>query len=104
MATARYRDRCRGVTGHGSRDRGRKTPASPEKGRPIPALEAGRVILALTDLDGASTHSEIDLPGYRLHPPKETQATLKRLGFRQLAHCVSLQGGDVRDVDLTDSH
>lgn len=104
MAAARYRDRCRGATGHGPRDRGRKTPASPEKGRPVQAVESGRVSLALADLDGASTHSEIDLPGYRLHPPKEPQVTLKRLGFRQLAHCVSLQGGDVRDFDLTDSH
>ena len=64
-----------------------------------------RVALALADLDDASKPSDLDLPGYRLHPLK---GELKgywsisvsgnwRVTFR-------IEGGDVYDVDLTDYH
>ena len=66
---------------------------------------SGRVALALADLDDASKPSDLDLPGYRLHPLK---GDLKgywsisvsgnwRVTFR-------LVDGDAYDVDLTDYH
>ena len=64
-----------------------------------------RVTLALADLDDACTPSDLDLPGYRLHPLK---GDLKghwsisisgnwRVTFR-------LEDGDAYDVDLIDYH
>ena len=66
---------------------------------------ADRIVLALADLDDAATPSDLDLPGYRLHPLK---GTLKgywsisisgnwRLIFR-------FEEGDAYDVDLVDYH
>ena len=64
-----------------------------------------RVALALADLDDARKPSDLDLPGYRLHPLK---GDLKgywsisisgnwRMTFR-------IEDGDAYDVDLTDYH
>ncbi len=64
-----------------------------------------RVALALADLDDARKPSDLDLPGYRLHPLK---GDLKgywsisisgnwRVTFR-------IEDGDAYDVDLTDYH
>ena len=64
-----------------------------------------RIALALADLDDAGTPSDLDLPGYRLHPLK---GDLKgywsisitgnwRLVFR-------FEDGDAYDVDLVDYH
>ena len=66
---------------------------------------ADRIALALADLDGARGPSDLDLPGYRLHPLK---GALKgfwsisisgnwRLIFR-------FEDGDAYDVDLVDYH
>ena len=66
---------------------------------------ADRIALALADLDDAGTPSDLDLPGYRLHPLK---GDLKgywsisitgnwRLVFR-------FEDGDAYDVDLVDYH
>jgi len=66
---------------------------------------ADRVRLALADLDEARKPSDVDLPGYRLHPLK---GNLKgcwsisvsgnwRVTFR-------FESDDVHDVDLTDYH
>ena len=66
---------------------------------------SGRVALALADLDDASKPSDLDLPGYRLHP---LRGDLKghwsisisgnwRMTFR-------LEDGDAYDVDLVDYH
>jgi len=66
---------------------------------------ADRIALALADLDDAATPSDLDLPGYRLHPLK---GDLKgywsisisgnwRLIFR-------FEEGDAYDVDLVDYH
>ena len=66
---------------------------------------SGRVALALADIDDACKPSDLDLPGYRLHPLK---GNLKgywsisisgnwRVTFR-------LEDGDAYDVDLTDYH
>lgn len=64
-----------------------------------------RIALALADLDDAGKPSDLDLPGYRLHPLK---GHLKgywsisisgnwRMTFR-------IEDGDAYDVDLTDYH
>ena len=64
-----------------------------------------RVALALADLDDARKPSDLDLPGYRLHPLK---GDLKgywsisisgnwRITFR-------IEDSDAYDVDLTDYH
>ena len=64
-----------------------------------------RVALALADLDDARKPSDLDLPGYRLHP---LRGDLKgywsisisgnwRMTFR-------IEDGDAYDVDLTDYH
>ncbi|MXY41541.1 MAG: hypothetical protein F4Y62_17280 [Rhodospirillaceae bacterium] len=66
---------------------------------------SGRVALALADLDDACKPSDLDLPGYRLHPLK---GDLKghwsisisgnwRMTFR-------FKDGDAYDVDLVDYH
>ena len=66
---------------------------------------ADRIALALADLDDADGASDLDLPGYRLHPLK---GALKgywsisisgnwRLIFR-------FADGDAYDVDLVDYH
>ena len=66
---------------------------------------ADRIALALADLDDAGAPSDLDLPGYRLHPLK---GALKgywsisisgnwRLTFR-------FEDGDAYDVDLVDCH
>lgn len=78
-----------------------------ERGDPsrVHADQAERIALALADLDDARTPSDLDLPGYRLHPLK---GALK--GFWS----ISISGnwrvifrfddGDVYDVDLVDYH
>ena len=67
--------------------------------------QADRIVLALADLDDARRPSDLDLPGYRLHPLK---GDLK--GFWS----ISISGnwriifrfddGDAYDVDLVDYH
>ena len=62
-----------------------------------------RLTLALADLDAASKPSELDLPGYRLHPLRGDQreswsisiSGSWRITFR-------FEDGDVYDVDLVD--
>lgn len=78
-----------------------------ERGDPsrVRADQAERIALALADLDDAHTPSDLDLPGYRLHPLK---GSLK--GFWS----ISISGnwriifrfddGDAYDVDLVDYH
>ena len=66
---------------------------------------SGRVALALADLDEAYKPSDLDLPGYRLHPLR---------GDRKGYWSISISGnwrvtfrfedGDVFDVDLIDYH
>ncbi len=71
----------------------------------VAADQLGRITLALADLDAASKPSDLDLPGYRLHP--------LRGGLRGL-WSISISGnwritfrfeaGDAYDVDLVDYH
>ena len=78
-----------------------------ERGDPsrVGADQLDRITLALADLDVASKPSELDLPGYRLHPLR---------GDRKGSWSISISGnwritfrfedGDVYDVDLVDYH
>ena len=71
----------------------------------IPADQLNRITLALADLDAAGKPSDLDLPGYRLHPLR---------GDRRGSWSISITGnwritfrfeaGDVHEVDLVDYH
>ncbi len=64
-----------------------------------------RITLALADLEAASKPSDVDLPGYRLHPLRGDLEGLWsisisgnwRITFR-------FEDGNVYDVDLVDYH
>ena len=71
----------------------------------VRADQAARLAVALADLDDARRPSDIDLPGYRLHPLK---------GDLKMFWSIAISGnwriifrfddGDVHDVDLVDYH
>ena len=71
----------------------------------IAADQLDRITLALADLDAAGKPSDLDLPGYRLHPLRGNRRRLWsisitgnwRIAFR-------FEAGDVYDVDLVDYH
>ncbi|MCY3667259.1 MAG: type II toxin-antitoxin system RelE/ParE family toxin [Gemmatimonadetes bacterium] len=78
-----------------------------ERGDPsqVRADQAQRIALALADLDDANKPSDLDLPGYRLHPLK---GNLK--GFWSISISANwrisfrFEVGDAYDVDLVDYH
>lgn len=78
-----------------------------ERGDPsrISSDLADRVALALADLDNARKPSDLDLPGYRLHPLK---GNLK--GFWSISVSGNwrvifrFDNGEAYDVDLIDYH
>lgn len=78
-----------------------------ERGDPskVRADQVDRIALALADLDVADRPSDLDLPGYRLHP---LRGDLK--GFWSISISANWRiifrfaEGDVYDVDLTDYH
>ena len=71
----------------------------------VAADQLDRIVLVLADLDVASKPSDLDLPGYRLHPLR---------GDRRGLWSISISGNwritfrfevdDVWDVDLVDYH
>ena len=71
----------------------------------VSADQAQRLAMALADLDDAVGPTDIDLPGYRLHPLRGhlkgfwsiTISANWRIIFR-------FEGGDTYDVDLVDYH
>ena len=71
----------------------------------VRADQAKRITLALADLDDADRPSDLDLPGYRLHPLKGelkgfwsiTISANWRIIFR-------FETGDAFDVELIDYH
>ena len=66
---------------------------------------ADRMRLVLADLDSAGKPSDLDLPGYRLHPLKGNPK-----GFRGISVWGNWRvtfrfgNGDVHDVNLVDCH
>lgn len=78
-----------------------------ERGDPsrLRADQADRIAIALADLDAARKPSDLDLPGYRLHP---LRGDLK--GFWSISISANwrivfrFEDGDVSHVDLVDYH
>ena len=66
---------------------------------------ARRVALALADLDDARNPSDLDLPGYRLHPLKgDLEGYWSISIFGNWRVVFRFDDGDAYDVDLTDYH
>ena len=71
----------------------------------VRADQAERIRLALADLDVASKPSDLDLPGYRLHPLKGNMK-----GYWSISITVNwriifrFEEGDAYDIDLIDYH
>ena len=66
---------------------------------------ANRVALALADLDDAIKPSDLDLPGYRLHPLKgDLKGYWSILISGNWRVTFRFEDGDAYDVDLTDYH
>ena len=67
--------------------------------------QAKRITLALADLDDASRPSDLDLPGYRLHPLKgELKGFWSISIFANWRIIFRFQEGGAYDVDLIDYH
>lgn len=66
---------------------------------------SGRVALALADLDDAYKPSDLDLPGYRLHPLKGDLKGYWSISISGNWRMIfRLEDGDAYDVDLVDYH
>ncbi|MYF08002.1 MAG: peptidase [Rhodospirillaceae bacterium] len=66
---------------------------------------ADRVALALADLDDARKPSDLDLPGYRLHPLKGDLKGYWSISISGNWRMIfRFEDGDVYDVDLVDYH
>lgn len=66
---------------------------------------ADRVALALADLDDARVPSDLDLPGYRLHPLKGDLKGFWSVSIsRNWRIIFRFHDGDAYDVDLIDYH
>lgn len=64
-----------------------------------------RVALALADLDDACHPSDLDLPGYRLHPLKGDLKGHWSISIsRNWRMTFRFEDGDAYDVDLIDYH
>lgn len=78
-----------------------------EKGDPsrVGANIGDRVALALADLDDARVPSDLDLPGYRLHPLKGDLKGFWSVSIsRNWRIIFRFHDGDAYDVDLIDYH
>ena len=66
---------------------------------------ADRIALALADLDDAGAPSDLDLPGYRLHPLKGALKGYWSISIsRNWRLIFRFEDGDAYDVDLVDYH
>ena len=71
----------------------------------IAADQLDRITLALADLDAADKPSDLNLPGYRLHPLRGAQRGLWSISISgNWRITVRFEDGDVYDVDLVDYH
>ena len=71
----------------------------------VRADQAERLALALADLDDARKPSDLDLPGYRLHPLKGDLKSFWSISISGNWRIVfRFDDGDVYDVDLIDYH
>ena len=71
----------------------------------IAADQLDRITLALADLDAAGKPSDLDLPGYRLHPLRGDRRGLWSISISgNWRITFAFEGGDAYDVDLVDYH
>ena len=71
----------------------------------VRADQADRLAIALADLDDARKPSDLDLPGYRLHPLKGDLKSFWSISISGNWRIVfRFDDGDVYDVDLVDYH
>ena len=71
----------------------------------VRADQAGRLAVALADLDDARRPSDLDLPGYRLHPLKGDLKAFWSIAISGNWRIIfRFDDGDVYDVDLVDYH
>lgn len=71
----------------------------------VRADQADRIALALADLDSASKPSDLDLPGYQLHPLKGNRRGYWSISISANWRIVfRFEDGDAYDVDLIDYH
>ncbi len=71
----------------------------------VRADQAERIALALADLDSASKPSDLDLPGYRLHPLKGNMKGYWSISISANWRVIfRFDDGDAYDVDLVDYH
>ncbi len=71
----------------------------------VRADQAQRIALALADLDSASKPSDLDLPGYRLHPLKGNLRGYWSISVSANWRIIfRFEDGDAYDVDLVDYH
>ena len=78
-----------------------------ERGDPsrVRADQAERIALALADLDDARKPSDLDLPGYRLHPLKGDLNGFWSISISGNWRIVfRFDDGDAYDVELVDYH
>ena len=71
----------------------------------IRADQVDRIALALADLDVAGKPSDLDLPGYRLHPLRGDLNGFWSISISANWRIIfRFAEGDVYDVDLVDHH
>ena len=71
----------------------------------VRADQSERIALALADLDSASKPSDLDLPGYRLHPLKGNMRGYWSISISANWRIIfRFEDGDAYDVDLVDYH
>lgn len=69
------------------------------------ADQAERIVLALADLDDAAKPSDLDLPGYHLHPMKGDMKGFWSISISANWRIIfRFEEGDAYDVDLIDYH
>ena len=87
------------------RHRGLKRLYERGDARRVSADLAERVSLALADLDDAGKPSDLDLPGYHLHPLKGSLRGFWSISISGNWRMISrFERGDVYDIDLVDYH
>ena len=71
----------------------------------VRADQAERIRLALADLDVASNPSDLDLPGYRLHPLEGNMKGYWSISITANWRIIfRFEEGNAYDVDLIDYH
>ena len=71
----------------------------------VRADQAERIALALADLDDAAKLSDLDLPGYHLHPMKGDMKGFWSISISANWRIIfRFEEGDAYDVDLIDYH